>query len=152
MIVDRILNYIEYKKISKRHFYLETGLSNGFLDKVKDIGASKVEVILSTYKELSPVWLITGEGSMLKEVEPEKSFVSQERPPPDVATGQLIEKICQLSEDKTRLETENKELRSKVETLTRELDVRDPYKGKIRYKEAQPRESMAAEPKLKSKK
>lgn len=65
MSVDRILQYLSYKGISKHKFYLKTGLSNGFLDKVKDIGASKIEVILYNYPDINPIWLITGKGSML---------------------------------------------------------------------------------------
>lgn len=66
MIVRRILQIIEYKGINKRKFYIETGLSNGFLDKVKDIGASKIEHILNIYPEVSMEWLLTGNGNMLK--------------------------------------------------------------------------------------
>ncbi|MPT34489.1 MAG: S24 family peptidase [Flavobacterium sp.] len=66
MIVDRILQFIEYKTISKNKFYTKTGLSNGFLDKVKDIGASKIEQILNAYPEICPEWLVLGSGNMLK--------------------------------------------------------------------------------------
>lgn len=65
-MIDRILQFIEYKDINKSIFYKETGLSNGFLDKVKDIGASKLELILKTYPEINFKWLLTGEGEMLK--------------------------------------------------------------------------------------
>jgi len=64
MITDRILQIIDYKGINKRKFYIETGLSNGFLDKVKDIGASKIEDILATYPDINPEWLLTGKGYM----------------------------------------------------------------------------------------
>jgi repressor LexA len=66
MVVERILQIIEYKGINKRKFYLETGLSNGFLDKVKDIGASKIENILNIYPDINPEWILTGNGPMLK--------------------------------------------------------------------------------------
>lgn len=69
MIVDRILQFIDYKKINKRKLYIETGLSNGFLDKVKDIGASKIEQILYSYPEINPEWLLTGKGNMINPVE-----------------------------------------------------------------------------------
>lgn len=65
MIVERILQLIEYKSINKRKFYIETGLSNGFLDKVKDIGASKIEQILTIYPDINPEWLLTGKGCMV---------------------------------------------------------------------------------------
>lgn len=66
MIIDRILKIIELRNINKSTFYKETGLSNGFLDKVKDVGTSKLEYILKTYPEINPAWLVTGEGEMLK--------------------------------------------------------------------------------------
>lgn len=65
MIVQRILDFIEYKGIRKSQFYRETGLSNGFLDKVKDIGTSKIEYILKAYPELSLDWLVLGKGEMI---------------------------------------------------------------------------------------
>jgi repressor LexA len=67
MIVDRLLQIIDYKDINKSKFYKETGLSNGFLDKVKDIGGSKIEDILNTYPEINPEWLVLGKGEMLRE-------------------------------------------------------------------------------------
>lgn len=65
MVVDRIKEIIDYKGISKNKFYKETGLSNGFLDKVKDIGVSKTGYILNAYPEINPIWLITGKGDMI---------------------------------------------------------------------------------------
>ncbi|MGR3790702.1 S24 family peptidase [Flavobacterium sp. TN-1] len=65
MITDRILQIIDYKGISKSKFYKDTGLSNGFLDKVKDIGVSKIEYILKAYPEININWLLLGTGEML---------------------------------------------------------------------------------------
>lgn len=66
MIVDRILRIIELKGLNKSRFYKETGLSNGFLDKVKDVGASKIELILKTYPDINPKWILTGKGDIFK--------------------------------------------------------------------------------------
>lgn len=67
LIIDRILQIIDFKGINKNKFYKEAGLSNGFLDKVrKDIGSSKIEQILKAYPEINPDWFLTGEGKMLK--------------------------------------------------------------------------------------
>lgn len=66
MIIDRIFQIIDYKGINKTNFYKEVGLSNGFLDKVKDVGASKLDLILNKYPEINPEWLLTGKGEMLK--------------------------------------------------------------------------------------
>lgn len=66
MIRERILEYIDFKCISKYKFYKDTGLSNGFLDKKGSIGSDKCEIISYHYPDLSIEWLITGKGSMLK--------------------------------------------------------------------------------------
>ena len=66
MIVDRIKQIIEYKEISARQFCLKIGVANGFLDKVKDVGSEKVAKILYAFPEISPEWLLMGEGSMLR--------------------------------------------------------------------------------------
>jgi hypothetical protein len=65
-IIDRIKEIINYKGISTHKFCIEIGVANGFFDKVKDIGSNKVLKILETYPEISPEWLITGKGEMLK--------------------------------------------------------------------------------------
>ena len=65
-MIDRILQFIDYKGISKLSFYREVGLSNGFLDKNKSIGSEKLVKILNSYPEIEPLWLLLGQGEMLK--------------------------------------------------------------------------------------
>lgn len=76
-MIERILQIIEYKGISKNQFYKETGLSNGFLDKVKDIGVSKLEQILKTYPEINPEFIIFGNKPMIKKEETSSNMVSE---------------------------------------------------------------------------
>ncbi|WP_404812119.1 transcriptional regulator [Capnocytophaga canimorsus] len=68
-IIERILYFIEYKGITKYEFHKVNGFSNGFLDKNRAIGSDKCEKILENYPEISPEWLITGKGEMLKNSE-----------------------------------------------------------------------------------
>ncbi len=63
---ENILQFIDYKGISKNKFYLKTGVSNGVLDKKSSLSMNTVEKIYSTYPELNPEWLITGKGEMIK--------------------------------------------------------------------------------------
>lgn len=64
---QRIIDFIKNKKISIREFERECGLSNGYLKSLKHApGADKLSLILSTFPDLNRVWLLTGEGSMLK--------------------------------------------------------------------------------------
>jgi len=63
---ERILQFIEYKGISKNKFYIETGISNGVLDKKSGLSMETIEKFYSTYSEINPEWLLTGKGKMLK--------------------------------------------------------------------------------------
>lgn len=64
-IVERIGQFIEVQGITKSNFSKRVGLSNGYLDKVKDVGSSKIELILKEYPNLNPSWLLTGMGEMI---------------------------------------------------------------------------------------
>ncbi len=61
----RIKEFLGKEKITKNKFYTKTGISNGYLDKVKSIGSDKIEIIINTFPELNLYWLISGEGQMI---------------------------------------------------------------------------------------
>lgn len=71
MILDRIKLYIDTKGISIAAFEKSVGMSNASFSKsLKNngaIGTDKLENILSAYSDISPEWLLTGQGDMLKE-------------------------------------------------------------------------------------
>lgn len=62
----RIKQFLEYKGISKNKFYVQTGLSVGFLDNGNSLVVDKLKKIFNTYPEINIEWVITGEGSMIK--------------------------------------------------------------------------------------
>jgi anti-repressor protein len=63
---ERILQFIEYSGLNKNKFYSIVGLSNGFLDKKGSVGTDKLEKIIKAFPEINLVWLVLGEGNMLK--------------------------------------------------------------------------------------
>ncbi len=63
---ERLLQYLEYKGISKNKFYIQTGVSNGTLDKPSGLTLETVEKFYSIYPDINIVWLLTGQGEMLK--------------------------------------------------------------------------------------
>jgi hypothetical protein len=77
MIRERIIQFIDYKGISKYKFYQDTGFSNGFLDKEGAIGSDKCEKISYVYPDINLEWLITGNGEMINEGP--KSYLEKRR-------------------------------------------------------------------------
>lgn len=61
---EKILQYIEYKGISKNKFYEETGLSNGFLDSGSSFSLKNLRLILDKYRDINIDWLIFDKGQM----------------------------------------------------------------------------------------
>ncbi len=71
MVLERIKEYIDHKGLTIAAFERNVGMSNASFAKSlkcgKGIGSDKLENILIKYPDLSAAWLLTGEGSMLKE-------------------------------------------------------------------------------------
>lgn len=67
-IKERIEIFIEHQGIRRSVFEKQCGFSNGYTRNLKENpSASKIEDILNTYPELNRVWLLSGEGEMLKD-------------------------------------------------------------------------------------
>ena len=68
--IDRIIQIIENQHISLANFETKCGLSSGYLSKMKKRSASVGEDILCKILEycpnISPGWLLTGEGCMYR--------------------------------------------------------------------------------------
>ena len=61
---QRILDYINFKGISKREFYKKTGLSNGYLDKTENLGTNMLAKILAAYPDLNLYYIVAGVGNI----------------------------------------------------------------------------------------
>lgn len=76
-IKDRLLEFVAYTKLSKRKFQEKIGVSNSYIQNISEgIGADVLNRITIQFPELNNVWLLTGEGSMLK-TDPESSSESE---------------------------------------------------------------------------
>lgn len=86
-VKERLIEFIEHKRISRRSFALGIGASSSFVNSIsRGIGAEYVERIKTAYPDLNIAWLLTGEGSMLKDVQSsEENGTSQE-----ISSGKVI--------------------------------------------------------------
>lgn len=67
LIKQNILYFIEYKGISKYRFYQKTGITRGILDQDNGMSEENTAKFLAYFPEVSPEWLLTGRGDMLRQ-------------------------------------------------------------------------------------
>lgn len=60
------MEYLDFKGISKYDFYQKTGISNGVLSQKNGFSEENLLRFLNYFGEISPEWLITGNGDMLR--------------------------------------------------------------------------------------
>lgn len=125
MVLDRIKKYIDFKGVTIAAFERSIGMSNASFGKsLKNkgaIGSDKIEKILSVYPDLSPSWLLTGEGSML--CSDSSGTISGDISNSAVSTaGPAINTVGQHS---VELQTENHHLQQRIADLERLLDEKE---------------------------
>lgn len=117
--IDRLIEFIEYAGLSARQFDLSIGAANGYTLRMKknhaSIGSDVIENILKKYPQLNVVWLITGEGEMLKETS-KKEILDFE----DLPKSQQDE-IERIIEQKIR-ERQERELKALLNEVTAEIE------------------------------
>ena len=89
-IKRRILQFIDNKGITQYEFYQKTGITRGVLTQNNGISEDNIARFLAYYTDISPEWLLTGEGTMFKSgIQARQPASSQKRLIPfydDVAT------------------------------------------------------------------
>ena len=70
-IIERLFQYIDFKKDNPSNFERTLGIANGLLGKKRTtsggIGSGIIEKILTHHSDLNPEWLLLGSGPMIKE-------------------------------------------------------------------------------------
>lgn len=71
-VKDRLVSYLKYKKLSQARFEKSIGMSNGYVNNIRQsIQPDKLLKIAQYYPDLNISWLMIGElgGEMLKQIE-----------------------------------------------------------------------------------
>jgi transcriptional regulator with XRE-family HTH domain len=96
-IFSRIIEYIDFKGISKNEFSVKIGLSNSYMTKMAkskgNVGSHVIEKIVRVYPDLNLYWLITGEGSMLKQDNTQPAAANSDLPPGPCRQCELRERL-----------------------------------------------------------
>lgn len=112
----RIAQYLERKSISKSKFYADIDIKRGLLDSDKmdsTVTDTIIAKILVTYKDIDPVWLLTGNGDMLLD-DQDKSITQLK------SQSILIDEpfLYKMYKEK---EAENKDLMAKMLAMAEEI-------------------------------
>ena len=66
-VKSSLLDFVSYTQLSRRKFQERIGVSNSYIQNISEsIGADVMNRISIQFPELNTSWLLTGEGSMLK--------------------------------------------------------------------------------------
>ena len=65
VLKQRILQYLDFKGITKYECYKNTGITNGVLSQPNGMSEDNLLKFLSYYSDVNPIWLLTGEGEIL---------------------------------------------------------------------------------------
>lgn len=112
-IIERIVTFIKHKNLSMRAFDMSIGVGNGYTSKQAksnaSVGSHVLEKIFEQYLDLSPLWLVTGQGKMI--IDPKKKI---DEPP--LEYGNSIDDIIE-NKIKRIVEQQFKEFSEKLENV-----------------------------------
>lgn len=116
-IFSRIVQFIDYKGISKSEFSRKIGLSNSYMTKMEDskgnVGSQIIEKIVRLYPEINLKWLFTGEGDMVNQ----RNDLFDSHSPIDLPPGPCQQ--CELRERLLQVQDHRiSELQSRLSELT----------------------------------
>src|SRR5690606_270597 len=109
-IKERVLLIAESKRINKTTFFKDLGLSYANfkgIQKASALSSEAVAIILSKYHDISPAWLIAGEGNMYREdpiavQDKTERYVSQKDEGTDMAVIDALYKVIDALETTVR--------------------------------------------------
>jgi hypothetical protein len=124
-IKKRILQYLDYKGVSQYEFYKNTGVTRGVLTQNNGISEENITRFLAFFGDISPNWLLTGEGDMLKSSS--KISPSGAPVPAPEQSDQLPGTECQLCKEKDeRIKDLQKMVKFQSDTISSILQQIEP--------------------------
>lgn len=112
IIKQNILTYLKFIGVTPYKFYKETGITRGVLTQNNGMSEENTLRFLDYYLEVSPEWLLTGRGSMLRMEEVAKDVQLEGLDVDDVSSTELgvLKEVNDLLRDKIILLEQNRVL------------------------------------------
>ena len=110
-VKDRLIQYIEYKHITKSEFCRNIGVSTSYVTSIRaSIQPEKMTKIIEIYSDLNIGWLLTGFGKMINSTENDENL-------------------------KQILDSKNNEIASMAKTIAVQDELLQTLREKIKYYE-----------------
>lgn len=141
-VKERIQQYIDKKRISVNSFENSINASNGYWRKTKSISANVVSDILRIYSDINPIWVMTGEGEMIKNIsesDSQNDIQLPEVPEANKSETETIKSLLSVISDQANILKqvtsnkeqkhieEQKEMFNKIESLQKSIDNQGKY-------------------------
>ena len=131
-VKNRLCAFIEHKGLTNASFEKKCGLSNGYIRNFKgNLGAKKLDDILTSFPELSRDWLLFGAGSMLVDLSKSATPAEGETCVPDYAALET-KLVAQLSATEIVLRDMLAEERARVDSLNEVIWELKEENGKLK--------------------
>ena len=107
ILKKKIMEYIDFKGISKYELYQKTGISNDVLSQKNGLSEENLLKFLNCFGDISLDWLLLGNGEMLRNY-------SENQSNPEI-TKSLNNYIRKLEEEVSELKKENQALKDAMD-------------------------------------
>ena len=130
-VKERLIKFVEYKKMSKSAFCRSIGVSSAFISSmVKSIQPDKVQRITLEYPELNTGWLLTGAGEMLNKeaditIHGGTNVLSEKIEDTQIGDHNVKHGLFSGKQRIQELEGENELLRKEIELLKKTIEQKD---------------------------
>lgn len=105
--IQRLYEYIDTQRLSVADFERQNQLSNGYLGKMRKrnagIGEEVLVRIIENCPDLSPLWLLLGEGEMLRSAQPSSKPTDTHPSTDNTEIEQLRQEVQRLKDEKIKL-------------------------------------------------
>lgn len=131
--IDRLYQYLDFKGIKPSVFEKEISFSSGYLSVQRkrnaDMGESQLTKVINYFDDLNPIWLLTGDGNMIRcdnntyNIEDKTNYVSDNNTyystKKENTDSPIIELIHQLAKKDDNIHQLHLEIRDLIEENSR---------------------------------